>query len=172
MQNHLADACRGEHEEDDSRKKDRAQGRLPGDVHLEADDVGEVGVETHPWGQRDGIARHHAHHDGAESRRKAGGRGYGSQRHSSGGENGRVDQHDVGHGQERGDSGQNLGAPVGPQAREFKIAFQSIEHRRVSLKEHTGAGMQRDLLAWVSICGGRLEEHEPLSAHRDHGCKL
>ena len=57
-QNHLPDARRGEREKEDAGEKDRSQGRLPGDVHLDADGVGEVGVEAHAGGQRDGIARH------------------------------------------------------------------------------------------------------------------
>ena len=67
----------------------------------------------------------------------AAGGGDGSEWHSGSGEDGRVDQHDVGHRQKGGDAGQNLGAPVGSQAREFKVAFESIEHRRVHLGEHT-----------------------------------
>ena len=69
-------------EKDDAGEEDRAQGRLPGDVHLEADGVGEVGIEAHAGGQRDGIARDDAHQNGAEGRGEAGGGGDGGQRHS------------------------------------------------------------------------------------------
>ena len=72
----------GEREKDDAGEKDRAQSGLPGNVHLEADGVGEVGVEAHAGGERDGIARDDAHQDGAEGRREAGGGGDGGQRHS------------------------------------------------------------------------------------------
>jgi hypothetical protein len=122
-QNHLADAGGGEREKDDSGEKDRAEGGLPGDVHLEADGVGEVGVEAHAGRERDGIAGDDAHEDGAEGGERqvaavTAARGMPVCR-----EDGRVDQDDVGHGQEGGDAGQDLGAPVGPQAREFKIAL-------------------------------------------------
>ena len=136
-QNHLPDAGGGESEKNNAGEKDRAQGRLPGNVHLEADGVSEVGVQAHARRQRDGIARHHAHENGAEGRGQAGGRGDRGQRHSGSGQDGRIDQHDIGHGQKRGDAGQNLGAPVGSQARKFKIGFKFFEHRRVSLEDYT-----------------------------------
>src|ERR1035438_8033741 len=44
---HPANAGGGKGEEDDPGKKDSAEGRLPGDVHLEADGIGKVGVESH-----------------------------------------------------------------------------------------------------------------------------
>ncbi len=59
-----------------------------------------------------------------------------AQRNSGGGEDGRIDQDDVGHGEERGDAGENLGAPVGSQMGEFEIAFEMLEHRRVLLENH------------------------------------
>jgi hypothetical protein len=123
-ENHLADAGGGEREKDDAGEKDRAEGGLPGDVHLEADGVGEVGVEAHAGRERDGIAGDDAHEDGAEGGREAGGGGDGGQGHAGSREDGRVDQDDVGHGQERGDAGQDLGAPVGAQAGEFKVGFE------------------------------------------------
>ncbi len=60
------------------------------------------------------------------------------------GQDGWIDQHDVGHGQEGGDAGQNFGAPVGSQAGEFKVGFKSLEHRRVLLEKHRRAGTQRE----------------------------
>ena len=72
----------------------------------------------------------------------------------AGRQDGRVDQHDVGHGQKGGDPGQNLGAPVGSQAREFKIGFEALEHRWVLLEDHTAAAMQSDLCDIG--CGERL----------------
>jgi hypothetical protein len=47
LQNHLADAGGGEQKKDDAGEKDRAEGRLPGDVQLDANRVSEVGVEAH-----------------------------------------------------------------------------------------------------------------------------
>ena len=116
-------------EEEDAGDEYRAQGRLPWDVHLEADGVGEIGIQAHAGGKRDGVAGDDAHEDGAERRRQAGGRGNGGKGHSGVGQDGRVHQHDVGHGQESCNPGQDLGAPVGSQMAEFKIAFELCEHR-------------------------------------------
>src|SRR5450631_201502 len=43
-ENHLADARGGESKKDYSRKKDGAEGRLPGNVHLDANCVRKVGI--------------------------------------------------------------------------------------------------------------------------------
>ena len=122
-QDHLADSGGGEREKNDAGKKYRTEGRLPRDVHLEADGVGEIGVEAHAGCERDGIARDNAHQDGAEGRGEAGGRGNSGQRHARSGEDGWIDQHDVGHREKRRYASQDLGAPVGAQMLEFKIAF-------------------------------------------------
>ncbi len=81
-ENHLPDAGGGERKKDDAGEKDCAQGCLPGDVHLEADGVSEVGVEAHAGGERDGIAGDDAHEDGAECGGEAGGCGDGGQGHA------------------------------------------------------------------------------------------
>ena len=130
-ENHLADADRGDGQENDAGKKHRAEGRLPRHVHLDADGVSEIGVQAHAGGERDGVAGDDAHQYGAEGRGEAGGGGDGGQGNSGVGQDGRIDQHDVGHGQEGGDAGQNLGAPVGSEAGKFKVGFESLEHRRV-----------------------------------------
>ncbi len=164
-QDHLADARSGERQEDDSGNKHRAQGRLPGNVHLDADGVGEIGIEAHARRQRDGIARHDAHQDGAERRRQAGGGGDGGQRQSGIGQDGRVHQHDVGHGQKRRDPGQDLGAPVGTQMTEFKIAFELLKHRRVPLEDHRRAAVQSDLSGRT-----RVERFDPQRGYCQRRC--
>ena len=45
------------------------------------------------------------------------------------GQYGRIHQHDIGHGQEGGDAGKNLRAPVGVEAGKFEIGFEAFEHR-------------------------------------------
>jgi len=114
-QNHLANAGRRECEKDNAREKDRTQSSLPGDMHFEADRIGEVRVETHARRECNGIARDDAHENGAERRRETRGRSDRRQRNACCGEDGGVDEHDVSHREEGRDSGQNLGAPVGPR---------------------------------------------------------
>jgi len=128
VQDHLPDAGTGEGEEKDAGKEDGAQGGLPGDCHLEADGVGEVGVQAHARRQRDGIARDDAHENGGEGRGEASGRRSRFHRYAGVLEDGRIYQHDVSHGQEGGDPGQDFGAPIGAQMLEFKIAFSLFQH--------------------------------------------
>ena len=137
MQNHLPDAGCGYRQEDDAGEKNRSQGCLPRYMQLDANGVGKVGIDAHAGGQGDGIARHHAHENRPKGRREAGRCGDRGQRHSGRRQDGRIHQHNIGHGQESRDAGQNLCAPVGPQARKFKIGFQSLEHRRVLVDKHT-----------------------------------
>jgi hypothetical protein len=49
--------------------------------------------------------------------------GNGRQGYASGSKNGWIDEHDVSHREERRYASQNLGAPVGAEMFEFKIAF-------------------------------------------------
>ena len=128
-QEHLPDARGGDGEEQHTGKEYCAQRGLPRDVQLDADGVSEIGVEAHARRQRDGIARHHAHENGGECGGEAGGRGDSGKGHPRIGQDGRVHQDDVGHGEEGGDAGKDLGAPVGGEALKLKIAFQGFEHR-------------------------------------------
>ena len=84
------------------------------------------------------------------------------------GQNGRIDQHDVGHGQEGGDAGQNFGAPVGSQVSEFKVAFESLEHRRVLLGNHRqGVVAQRilcDDALMRNLCGEQAVVQQQVGA--------
>ena len=158
-QNHLLDATGGDREKYDAGEKDRAQGSLPGNVHLEADGVGEVGIEAHAGGQGDGIAGDNAHQNGAEGSRQAGGHSGSGQRNSGSRKDGRIDQHDVGHRQEGSDAGQNLGAPIGSQMGKFEVGFKVLEHRRVLLGKHMWGRSQRRLcspraIAFEKACVG------------------
>ncbi len=170
-QDHLADAGGGERKKNDAGEKHRAECGLPGDVHLEADGVSEVGVEAHAGGEGDGIARDDAHENGTESRGEAGGGGDSGKRHARGRKNGGVDEHDVGHREKGRYAGEDLGAPVGSQMCEFKIAFKELEHRWVSLEEHRRGAAQRDLcpghedwrIRLPLVCGSSDADTSPLS---------
>ena len=127
-QDHLPDTGCGEGQEDHAGKKHGAQRRLPWDVHLDADRVGEVGVQAHARGESDGIAGHNAHQDRAERSRQAGGRGGRRQGHARIRQNGRIDQHDVRHGEEGRDSRQDLGAPVGVEGAKLEVRLNPLDH--------------------------------------------
>jgi hypothetical protein len=122
-QNHLPDAAGGDRKKDDAGEKDCAEGCLPRDVHLEADGVGEVRVEAHAGRECYGVARDDSHQNRTERGREAGGCCGRGQRNAGGRENGRIDQHDISHGQERCDASEDFGAPVSSQMGKFEVSF-------------------------------------------------
>ena len=126
----LADAGKGEQEEDDAGEEDGAEGGLPGNAHAFDDGVGEVGVEAHAGCEGEGVVGHGAHEDGAEGGAEAGADGDGGERHAGFGEDGRVDEDDVGHGDESGEAGEELGAPGGAVLGEAEVLFETGSHRR------------------------------------------
>ena len=124
----LADSGEGEGEEYDAGEEDGSQGGLPGDAHLEDDGVGEVGVEAHAGGQGKGVVGDGSHEDAAEGCAETGGGGDGSDRHSSLREDGGVHEDDVGHRDEGGEAGEDLGAPVGVQVSKSEVGFEFAAH--------------------------------------------
>ena len=124
----LAKAGEGEDEEDDSGEEDGAEGRLPGDAHAFDDGVGEVGVKAHAGCEGEGIVGECAHEDAAEGRAEAGGGGDGGEGHAGFGEDGRVHEDDVGHRDERGEACEDLGTPVGSEAGEAEVVFESMAY--------------------------------------------
>ena len=126
----LTDACVGKGEEDDSGEEDGAESALPGNAHSFNDGVGEVSIEAHAGGEGDGIVGESAHEDAAKGRAEAGRGGYGGQRHTGLRENGRVHEDDVGHRDEGGEAGEDLGTPVGSVAGELEVAFEAFARRQ------------------------------------------
>ncbi|MNH35260.1 hypothetical protein D3C79_959310 [compost metagenome] len=75
--------------------------------------VGEEGVQAHARRQGDRVVGDQAHGRRADGRRQAGGDEDRALVHAGLAENARVDEQDVGHGQEGGDARENLGADIG-----------------------------------------------------------
>ncbi len=75
--------------------------------------IGEVSVEAHAGREGDGVVGECSHEDAAEGRAEAGGGGDGGDGHAGLAEDGRVHEDDVGHRDEGGEAGEDLGAPVG-----------------------------------------------------------
>ena len=121
----LADAGEGEREEDDSGEEHGSEGGLPGDVHAFDDGVGEVGVETHAGCEGEWVVGGRSHEYAAEGRAEAGGGGDGGEGHSSFREDSRVNEDDVGHRDEGGESGEDLGAPVGVVGGEAEVVLET-----------------------------------------------
>ncbi len=106
-------------------EEDGSEGGLPGDAHAFDDGVGEVGVEAHAGGEGERVVGERSHEDAAEGRAEAGGGGDGGEGHAGFTEDGWVDEDDVGHRDEGGEAGEDLGAPVGGVVGEAEVVLQA-----------------------------------------------
>ena len=98
VDNLFADAGDSQNQEEHSGKENHRQRRRPRNVHVEADGIGEVGVQRHPRGEGDGIVGVEAHHQRGSGRGDASGEYDAFGRHSRLRQNLRVHDDDVGHG--------------------------------------------------------------------------
>ena len=101
-------------EADNARKrmperKTKPERELPVAAELRHDGEGEIGVEPHAGRERDGVVGIEPHDGGARRGGEAGGDEHGAVVHARLLEHGRVDEHDVGHGEEGGETGAKLG---------------------------------------------------------------
>ena len=120
----LAHAQRGEQQKRNTGKEDRSQRGWPRHAHALHHRVSEIGVDPHPRRQRDRVPCQRAHQHAAHRRRQASGCGHRRQRHPGFMQNRRIDEDDVSHRHERGETGQNLRAPVRVQRCEFEVPFE------------------------------------------------
>ena len=87
-------------EEQGAGQKHDAKRELPIAAELGHHGEGEIGVEPHARGERDGVVGVKPHDGGRERRGEAGGDEHRAMIHAGFLENCRVDEHDVGHGEE------------------------------------------------------------------------
>ncbi len=107
-------------EENRARQEHRAQRGLPGVAHGQHDGVGEEGVQAHARRQRDGVVGDQPHDRRTDGCGQTGGDEHRAVIHAGFGKDARVDEEDVGHRQEGGDTGQDLGAQRGVVRLELK----------------------------------------------------
>ena len=98
----------GEDEEQHALDEDRRQRHLPGDAEPRHHAVGEVGVEAHARRHRERIAGPQPHQRGADRGGERGRHRDVLGRHPRLREDLRIDEQDVGHGEERGGAGAHL----------------------------------------------------------------
>ena len=122
----LPDTRVGECKEDDAGEEDGAEGGLPRDVHAFDDGIGEVGVEAHAGRESERVVGEGSHEDAAECGAEAGCGCDSGERHAGFGEDGRVDEDDVGHRDEGGEAREDLGAPVGAVGGEAEVVGKSL----------------------------------------------
>ena len=126
----LADAGEGQQQEGDARDEDAAQRHRPGHAHRLDDGEAEIGVEPHARRQRERHVGGEAHQDAGEARGEAGGRRDRRDRHAGLAEDRRIDQHDIGHGQEGGDAREDLGAQGAAARAELETPFEQADSLR------------------------------------------
>ena len=101
-----------------------AERELPIAAELRHHGEGEIGVEPHARRERDGVVGVEAHDDGGERRGEAGRDEHRAMVHAGLLQDRRVDEHDVGHGEEGGEAGAELGGDIGAGRREAEIAIE------------------------------------------------
>ena len=111
----LADIGDSEEDEDNSLKEYGGEGHFPGESHSETYSIYEECVETHSRSKSERFPGIESHYQSADDGCKGSGCEYCRRWHSlrcQGAENSRVDGQDVGHREEGGQSGQNLGTDI------------------------------------------------------------
>ncbi len=120
----IAHSKQGEDQQTHGAPEDSAHTHLPGVAHTGHDHEGEEGVEAHGGSQRDGQVGQEAHQDAADTGDEAGGDKDCLGVHARRREDLRVDEHDVDHGQEGGDTGDHFGACGSAMALQGKQALK------------------------------------------------
>ena len=124
VDDHLAQAEDADQDEQAAGNEDRAQCRFPGYLHAEHHCEGKVRVQAHAGRERHWVVGVKAHDGSADGCGQAGGDEDGVLRHARFAEDGRVDEDDVGHGQERGQAREQLGAHVGAVFLQLEIPIE------------------------------------------------
>ncbi|MNF84530.1 hypothetical protein D3C84_668980 [compost metagenome] len=109
----LTDTKDRQQEEQHRRNEYRTQGHLPGVAHVQDHGVGEEGVQAHARCEGDRVVGDQAHGRGADGGCQAGRDKHRALVHAGLAENARVDEQDIGHGQEGGHARENFGADIG-----------------------------------------------------------
>ena len=97
-------------DEQEAGQEDRAERRLPRQAEPDHHPIGEEGVGPHAGSEGDRIIRRERHDERSDRGRDTGGDEYRAAVHAGIAEDQRVDEHDVGHRHERGDSSHHLAA--------------------------------------------------------------
>ncbi len=113
VDDHFPHAEQGDGDEQAAGDKHRTQRNLPRVVQVADHEVGEIGIQAHARRQCDGVIGVQGHDQGADGSGDAGGDEDRVARHAGVAQDGWVDEYDIGHRQERGQAGHDLGLDVG-----------------------------------------------------------
>ena len=151
LDDHLTNLGDGDDDVDQTAQEHHAQGFLPLEAEAEAHGVGEERVEAHAGGLRVRNVGEQAHHERADDGRDDGGEEHAAPRHTGRRQDLRVDDDDVGHGEERGQAGHDLRGDGGAVLLEmeeflhFLFSHLSWVGRRVP---YGGVRRRESRLAW------------------------
>ncbi len=127
----FADAEDRDQEKQHARAEHRGQRLLPGVFVAKHHGEGEERVEPHAGRERNRVIGVERHHQGRHRRRDAGRDEHRARVHAGLAEDLRIDEHDVDHRQERGQTGDEFGADVGAA---FAQAEGAVEITRRSCR--------------------------------------
>ena len=120
----------GDQKEQEAGEKHDTERELPIAAELRHHGEGEIGVEPHAGRERDGVVGVEPHDGGRERGGKAGRDEHGAVVHAGLLQDRRVDEHDVGHGQEGGEAGAELGGHRGAGGGKAEIAVDGAQEVR------------------------------------------
>ena len=116
----------GDDDVDQTAQEHHAQSLLPREAEAEADGVGEERIQTHTGGL---CVRHigeQAHDKRADDGRDDGGQEHAAPRHTRLGQDLRVDDDDIGHGEERGQTGHDFSGRGGAALLQMEKLFHYL----------------------------------------------
>ncbi len=123
----LAHPGQRQHQKRDARHQHATERHRPGHAHLLHHGKAEIGIEPHARRQRQRGVGNHPHQDRGKGCGKAGRSGNRGHRHAGLAQDRGVDEHDIGHRQERGAPRQNFGARGRAARAEREIAVECAQ---------------------------------------------
>ena len=121
---HFPNTQKAENKENNTRNEYRCQRHLPRHTHTFDHGESKISIQAHARCQRNRIVGKRAHNETADGGRNASCYKHRAEIHAGERQNAGVDDDDIAHGQESGDTGKNFGAHGGTVFAQFKQAFE------------------------------------------------
>ena len=122
---HFTHFKEAEQDKNDAGNENGTQSHTPVHAHAFDDGKGEVGVQAHAWRKGDRVVADKTHHETADGGGDTGGHKYCAHIHACFAQNQGVDDDDVAHGEEGGQTGHDFSADVGLIGTQVEQSFQN-----------------------------------------------
>ena len=122
---HFTHFKEAEQDENDAGNENGTQSHTPVHAHAFDDGKGKVGVQTHAWRKGDRVVADKTHHETADGGGDTGSHKYCAHIHAGFAQNQGVDDDDVTHGEEGGQTGHDFSADVGLIGTQVEQSFQN-----------------------------------------------